>query len=89
MSCELTRRSVDAPCSAEAGGRGEYLIFLDRQFCGSVPLGVGHSLPALVFLTAVLPAAVTLLKNLGPSDCSETVQRQTSRIRGHFAILAH
>lgn len=89
MSRELTCRGVDAPCSAEAGGRGKHLIFLDRQFCGSAPLGVGHFLPALVFLTAVLPAAVTLLKNLGPSDCSETVQRQASRIRGHFAILAH
>lgn len=42
-----------------------------------------------VFLTAVLPAAVTQLKNLGLCDCSETVQRQTSRIRGHFAIPAH
>lgn len=43
----------------------------------------------LVFLTAVLPAAVTELKNLGPCGCSETVQRQTSRIRGHFTIPAH
>lgn len=80
---------VDDPCSAEAGGGGENLIFLGRQFCGSAPLGVEHSLHALVFLTAFLPAAVTQLKNLGPCDCSEALQRQTSRIRGHFAIPAH
>ena len=43
----------------------------------------------LVFLTAVLPTAVTKLKNLGPCGCSETVQRQISRIRGHFAIPTH
>lgn len=80
---------VDALCSAEEGSGGEHLIFLGWQVCGSVPLGVGRSLHVLVFLTAVLPAAVTQLKNLGPCDCSECLQRQRSRIHGHFAIPAH
>lgn len=59
----------------QGGGRGRHLIFLGRQFHGSVPLGVGDSLHVLMFLTAVLPAAVTRLKNLGPCDCSETLQK--------------
>lgn len=64
------------------------------RFPGSAVLWLSASgsralMHILVFLTAVLPAAVTQLKNLGPCDCSETVQRQTSRIRGHFAIPAH
>lgn len=79
-----------SPCSAEAEAvEGSTSFFLDRQFCGSAPLGVGHfsACPGVPY--NVSPAAVTLLKNLGPSDCSETVQRQTSRTHGHFAILAH
>lgn len=64
------------------------------HFPGSAVLWLSASgsqalMHVVVFLTAVLPAAVTQLKNLGPCDCSETVQRQTSRIRGHFAIPAH
>lgn len=41
MSHGLTCVFVDALCSAKWAGGGECLISLDRQFCGSMPLGVG------------------------------------------------
>lgn len=79
--------TCDALHSALQGlGGAKRLVFLGWQFCGSVPLGARHSPHILVFLTAVLPAAVTQLKNRGPCDCSET---RMSRTRGHFAIPAH
>lgn len=59
---------VEALCSGKGRARA-HLIFLGWQFCGSVPLGLRHLLHALVFLTAVLPAAVAQLKNLGPCAC--------------------
>jgi len=68
MSAPGARAYVEALCSVKGRGR-EHLIFLGWQFCGSMPLGVRHLLQALVFLTAVLPAAVAQLKNMGPCDC--------------------
>lgn len=68
MSRELTCRGVDAPCSAEAGGRGKHPFLLIGSFVAQ-RLGVGHFLPALVFLTAVSACSSHTVEKSGPSDC--------------------